>query len=183
MYQTSGHVRLELVPFAGKSLMEMASNLLEAFSSRAIDHLKVQVKKVNWFSTYHVHHRVTDHFRKGRAFLLGDAAHAMTPDLGQGACQAIEDAVVLAAVVDGCASAAVTNALRLYTAYRLPRTAAIARRSRKAGALYQRPLVVRRAIGRLMSMLPADVIARGLTSTVDWQPPPVGVDRRAPAEG
>jgi 2-polyprenyl-6-methoxyphenol hydroxylase-like FAD-dependent oxidoreductase len=32
----------------------------------------------------------------GRAVLLGDAAHPMTPDLGMGACQAIEDAVVLA---------------------------------------------------------------------------------------
>src|SRR6266404_9779761 len=33
-------------------------------SDRAINHLKVQVNKVNWFSTYHVHHRVTHHFRK-----------------------------------------------------------------------------------------------------------------------
>ena len=32
----------------------------------------------------------------GRVTLLGDAAHPMTPNLGQGACQAIEDAVVLA---------------------------------------------------------------------------------------
>ena len=38
-------------------------------------------------------------FVKDRVVLLGDAAHAMTPDLGQGACQAIEDAVVLAAAV------------------------------------------------------------------------------------
>ncbi len=38
-----------------------------------------------------------DSFVKDRVVLLGDAAHAMTPDLGQGACQAIEDAVVLAA--------------------------------------------------------------------------------------
>ncbi|MFF5244464.1 FAD-dependent monooxygenase [Streptosporangium sp. NPDC000095] len=36
---------------------------------------------------------------RGRVALLGDAAHAMTPNLGQGACQAIEDAVVLAHVV------------------------------------------------------------------------------------
>ena len=35
----------------------------------------------------------------GRVALLGDAAHAMTPDLGQGACQAFEDAVVLASVL------------------------------------------------------------------------------------
>ncbi|MEV6287946.1 FAD-dependent monooxygenase [Kribbella sp. NPDC051770] len=40
-----------------------------------------------------------DTFVKDRVVLLGDAAHAMTPDLGQGACQAIEDAVVLAAAL------------------------------------------------------------------------------------
>ena len=38
-----------------------------------------QVERVNWFSTYRVHHRVADHFRKGRAFLLGDAAHIHSP--------------------------------------------------------------------------------------------------------
>jgi 2-polyprenyl-6-methoxyphenol hydroxylase-like FAD-dependent oxidoreductase len=56
----------------------------EDVSGLAIDHLKVRVGKVNWFSTYHVHHRVTEHFRKGRAFLLGDAAHIHSPAGGQG---------------------------------------------------------------------------------------------------
>jgi 2-polyprenyl-6-methoxyphenol hydroxylase-like FAD-dependent oxidoreductase len=56
----------------------------EDVSERAINNLKVQVNKVNWFSTYHVHHRVTSHFRKGRAFLLGDAAHIHSPAGGQG---------------------------------------------------------------------------------------------------
>src|SRR5215813_2286348 len=65
-------------------------------SGRAIDHLKVQVKKVNWFSTYHVHHRVTEHFRKGRAFLLGDAAHIHSPAGGQGMNTGIGDAINLA---------------------------------------------------------------------------------------
>jgi 2-polyprenyl-6-methoxyphenol hydroxylase-like FAD-dependent oxidoreductase len=74
-------------------------------SDRAIDHLKVGVTKVNWFSTYHVHHRVTEHFRKGRAFLLGDAAHIHSPAGGQGMNTGIGDAInlawKLAAVVAG----------------------------------------------------------------------------------
>jgi len=65
-------------------------------SDRAIKHLKVDVRKVNWFSTYHVHHRVTEHFRKGRAFLLGDAAHIHSPAGGQGMNTGIGDAINLA---------------------------------------------------------------------------------------
>ncbi len=51
---------------------------------------------MNWFSTYHVHHRVSDHFRKGRAFLLGDAAHIHSPVGGQGMNTGIGDAINLA---------------------------------------------------------------------------------------
>ncbi len=65
-------------------------------SGRAIENLKVQVEKVNWFSTYRVHHRVTEHFRKGRAFVLGDAAHVHSPAGGQGMNTGIGDAVNLA---------------------------------------------------------------------------------------
>ena len=55
----------------------------------------------------------------GRVALLGDSAHAMTPFTGQGACQAIEDAVVLADCLR--AEADVPAALRAYEARRLPR--------------------------------------------------------------
>jgi len=65
-------------------------------SDRTIDHLKVHVQTVNWFSTYHVHHRVTEHFRKGRSFLLGDAAHIHSPAGGQGMNTGIGDAINLA---------------------------------------------------------------------------------------
>jgi 2-polyprenyl-6-methoxyphenol hydroxylase-like FAD-dependent oxidoreductase len=68
----------------------------EDVSSRAINNLKIQIEKVNWFSTYHVHHRVADHFRKGRAFLLGDAAHVHSPVGGQGMNTGIGDAINLA---------------------------------------------------------------------------------------
>jgi len=65
-------------------------------SDRAINHMKVAVKKVNWFSTYHVHHRVTQQFRKGRVFLVGDAAHIHSPAGGQGMNTGIGDAINLA---------------------------------------------------------------------------------------
>jgi 2-polyprenyl-6-methoxyphenol hydroxylase-like FAD-dependent oxidoreductase len=87
---------------------------------RAINHLKVQVKKVNWFSTYHVHHRVAQHFRKGRACLLGDAAHIHSPAGGQGMNTGIGDAInlawKLAAVIAGHAP---DNLLDSYEAERI----------------------------------------------------------------
>ncbi|WP_163870332.1 FAD-dependent oxidoreductase [Myxococcus eversor] len=71
----------------------------------AIDNLGLKVQAVNWFSTYRVHHRVADHFRRGRAFLLGDAAHVHSPVGGQGMNTGISDAInlawKLAAVVKG----------------------------------------------------------------------------------
>lgn len=68
----------------------------------------LKVQTVNWFSTYHVHHRVADHFRKGRAFLCGDAAHIHSPAGGQGMNTGIGDAYnlawKLAAVITGRAN-------------------------------------------------------------------------------
>lgn len=75
---------------------------------RAIERLGVKVEKVNWFSTYRVHHRVTGSFRQGRVFLLGDAAHIHSPAGGQGMNTGISDAInlawKLAAVIKGDAS-------------------------------------------------------------------------------
>lgn len=65
-------------------------------SGRAIEHLRIQIEQVHWFSTYRVHHRVTDHFRNGRALLLGDAAHIHSPAGGQGMNTGIGDAINLA---------------------------------------------------------------------------------------
>ncbi len=62
----------------------------------AINGLNIRISHVNWFSTYRVHHRVTDQFRWGRAFLLGDAAHVHSPAGGQGMNTGILDAINLA---------------------------------------------------------------------------------------
>ena len=88
--------------------------------SDVIRQMKVSIRKVNWFSTYHVHHRVTQHFRKGRAFLAGDAAHIHSPVGGQGMNTGIGDAInlawKLAAVVAGRAPEAL---LESYEAERI----------------------------------------------------------------
>jgi 2-polyprenyl-6-methoxyphenol hydroxylase-like FAD-dependent oxidoreductase len=68
----------------------------EDVNPRLINELKINVKKVNWFSTYHVHHRVASHFQKGRIFILGDASHIHSPVGGQGMNTGIGDAVNLA---------------------------------------------------------------------------------------
>ena len=64
-------------------------------SHLALEHLGVHVDSVNWFSTYHVHHRVAARFRDRRAFLLGDAAHIHSPVGGQGMNTGISDAINL----------------------------------------------------------------------------------------
>jgi 2-polyprenyl-6-methoxyphenol hydroxylase-like FAD-dependent oxidoreductase len=56
----------------------------------------LKVTKVNWFSSYHVHHRVAKHFRRGRVFLSGDAGHIHSPAGGQGMNTGIGDAINLA---------------------------------------------------------------------------------------
>jgi hypothetical protein len=58
--------------------------------------INVDVPQVNWFSRYHVHHRVAEHFRKGRIFIAGDAGHIHSPAGGQGMNTGIGDAVNLA---------------------------------------------------------------------------------------
>lgn len=72
---------------------------------------------------------------RGGVTLLGDAAHPMTPDLSQGAAQALEDAVVLAASLRDVKDPEI--GLRAYEELRRRRTAPIVRRSRAAGRLAQ----------------------------------------------
>jgi len=72
----------------------------------------------------------------GRVTLLGDAAHPMMPFLGQGACQALEDAMVLGRSLARLPAAiGVEQALRDYEARRVPRANAVVSRSRDIGRL------------------------------------------------
>jgi hypothetical protein len=82
-------------------------------SKRVIEWMRIDVRHVSWFSTYRVHHRVADHFRKGRVFLMGDAAHVHSPVGGQGMNTGIGDAInlawKLAAVLHGNADASLLD--------------------------------------------------------------------------
>jgi 2-polyprenyl-6-methoxyphenol hydroxylase-like FAD-dependent oxidoreductase len=99
----------------------------------------------------------------GPVVLVGDAAHAMTPNLGQGGCQALEDAVTLGAVVNG------PKALDRYDSLRRSRTQAIARMSRMAGrvGLARSGFLVRLRDNGLR-LMPAAVMMRSFTSVFTW---------------
>jgi salicylate hydroxylase len=69
-------------------------------------------------------HQPLDHWARGRACLLGDAAHPMLPYLAQGGAQSIEDAAALATVLQSSATT-LADDLHAYELRRIPRTAAI----------------------------------------------------------
>jgi 2-polyprenyl-6-methoxyphenol hydroxylase-like FAD-dependent oxidoreductase len=93
--QGNGHARL--IGTVKETAVE-ARRALEwsDVSGVILERLGIEVERVNWFSTYHVHHRVAARFRAGRAFLLGDAAHIHSPVGAQGLNTGLGDAINLA---------------------------------------------------------------------------------------
>lgn len=106
---------------------------------------------------------------EGRVVLLGDAAHPTTPNLGQGACMAIESSFVLARCL--AESEDVAGALGRYEAERMPRTAWITEQSWTIGRVgqWEHPLAcaVRDFALRLV---PAGVMARTLEKAAGFAP-------------
>ncbi len=117
-------------------------------------------------------------YRRGRCVLLGDAAHAMTPDLGQGGNQAMEDAATLTALLAPLAAAdapddgRISSALETYDAVRRRRTQPIARRARMVGRVAQARGPVRVALrNALLRAVPDAVADRQLVAMQAWHPP------------
>lgn len=111
-------------------------------------------------------------FVRDHRVLLGDAAHAMTPNLGQGGCLALEDAAVLSRSADDLAR---------YDRLRRPRTARLTRRARLAGHVAGLsgafPTAGRDALGRLV---PSAMTVRALDGVLGWTPPGDSVTRWRP---
>jgi 2-polyprenyl-6-methoxyphenol hydroxylase-like FAD-dependent oxidoreductase len=84
-----------------------------------------------------------DRWHRGRVILIGDAAHASPPNMGEGGCMAMEDALVLAEVL--ASAPALEDALTGYVARRRPRADWVQEQSRAAAAAWAMPPAVRDA--------------------------------------
>lgn len=95
--------------------------------------------------------------------LIGDAAHPMRPHLGQGGCQGIEDAAVLADFVDMCPD--VATAFTRYADFRRPRVRALVRESRMVGEMVNlRPAALSGLASRATALIPEPLVVRHLAS-------------------
>ncbi|TGD90620.1 FAD-dependent oxidoreductase [Mycolicibacterium sp. CH28] len=99
----------------------------------------------------------------GPVVLVGDAAHPMRPHLGQGGCQALEDAAVLGAFVD--LSPDLPRAFTAFEAFRRRRVSAIVAESRLIGRVVNlRPVFLSSLASRATVLMPEVVVARHLAS-------------------
>jgi 2-polyprenyl-6-methoxyphenol hydroxylase-like FAD-dependent oxidoreductase len=112
-----------------------------------------------------------DSYYRGSVVLLGDAAHAMTPNLGQGGGQALEDAIVLAAAVSRDPD--VAAALARYDHQRRPRTQAMSRtatRQLRFGQQLHNSIAVA-ARNTAVALTPDRIALLALARYGKWYPP------------
>jgi 2-polyprenyl-6-methoxyphenol hydroxylase-like FAD-dependent oxidoreductase len=101
--------------------------------------------------------------------LLGDAAHPATPNLGQGGCMAIEDAVVLARCIDKYGNP--VKAFRSYENVRHRRTAAITRYSLRYGTVGQwESAIATRVREKALALIPESLARRVVRLVFDFDP-------------
>lgn len=132
---------------------------------------------VHWLDIHELRTRLAS-YRFGRAVLVGDAAHAMTPNLGQGGNLALEDAATLVTLLRGLTrqeapdSESVDAALATYDRLRRARTQRIALQSRLIGKVANvRGTAVSSTRDIVMSLMPSAVLRRQLETIHAWEPP------------
>lgn len=108
-------------------------------------------------------------YAAGRVALVGDAAHAITPDLGQGGALALEDAAVLA---DALVHDDVPEALARYDAARRERTQRLVKISARFGRIAQWHNPLAAGLRDLAAwLIPAGTYLRSTDDTLGWRPP------------
>ncbi|MFF4620554.1 FAD-dependent monooxygenase [Nonomuraea jabiensis] len=103
-------------------------------------------------------------FAAGRIALLGDAAHAMPPDLGQGASQAFEDAAALTRHLTGAEPADVAERLLRYDAERRPSANRIMRAASRQSRLTSQTGIAAWLRDTLLRAIPSSLATRQLAA-------------------
>jgi 2-polyprenyl-6-methoxyphenol hydroxylase-like FAD-dependent oxidoreductase len=91
----TGHYRIIGILPGEEDSPDKEAHKIEQFIKTQII-VPIEFKEIRWFSTYKVHSREANSFRKGRCFIAGDAGHIHTPAGGQGMNTGIQDAYNLA---------------------------------------------------------------------------------------
>jgi 2-polyprenyl-6-methoxyphenol hydroxylase-like FAD-dependent oxidoreductase len=100
---------------------------------------------------------------KGPIVLVGDAAHPMRPHLGQGGCQGLEDAAILADFVDQ--SNDLPTAFAAFARFRAPRVRALVRESMTLGRIVNlRPAILSAAASRASALVPEAALTRHMAT-------------------
>jgi 2-polyprenyl-6-methoxyphenol hydroxylase-like FAD-dependent oxidoreductase len=103
------------------------------------------------------------HWSQGRAVIVGDAAHPMRPHLGQGGCQGLEDAAILARFVELAPD--LPSAFRRFAAYRKRRVRPLVRESATIGRIVNmRPAFLSGVASRATALIPE----RAVTAHLAW---------------
>jgi 2-polyprenyl-6-methoxyphenol hydroxylase-like FAD-dependent oxidoreductase len=103
------------------------------------------------------------HWARGPVVVVGDAAHPMRPHLGQGGCQGLEDAAILASFVGQTEN--LTTAFARFAAFRRPRLRALVRESAVLGRVINlRPTFLSAAASRASVLVPEAMLTRHLAS-------------------
>lgn len=120
------------------------------------------------------------HWSHGPVVLVGDAAHPMRPHLGQGGCQGLEDAAILARFVDGIADTAA--AFAAFAAFRRPRVENLVRESRLIGRVVNLPPLLSALASRATVLAPEALLTRHLAAVAARSAyrPPTERDVRGP---
>lgn len=113
-------------------------------------------------------------FVRGRTVLLGDAAHAMTPNLGQGAGQGIEDAATLTLLLRGASIDELDAVLARYSDMRRRRTATVLQRSRTTGRLAQASNPFAVGLRTIALRLTPGAVMGALSRRTQGWPKPIG---------
>ena len=151
---------IALCPLSEESLFQMTSPRasLENAEEAIYKLCKCKVRRIRWSSSYRAASRMVDHYRAGRVFLAGDAAHLHPPTGGQGLNTGIQDAYNLGWKLASIFRGAPESLLDTYEEERLPVAATVLGLSSQ---LYQKPLKRREATNQLALHYRASSLSSG----------------------